>query len=316
MIVAPERAHRPHAFERDPPPARRRPCPFCPGNEAETPPELFSLREHGAPDQPGWRVRIVPNKFPAVLPDAAPAAGREGFYGRRSGFGAHEVIIEDADHGATLGDLPVERLAELLEVIRRRFLERAADPRFRYVCFFKNHGRAAGATVEHTHSQLVALPLVPPLVAAELAGARRRYRREGRCVFCELAEREPAGPRLVLEVPGAVSLAPYAARAPYETWLVPRPHQSHFETARDFEPVAAALRATLRKLDRVLHRPAYNLVLHTAPLQAPALAHYHWHLELIPRLTKLAGFEWGAGLYMNPVPPEEAARRLRDAATD
>jgi UDPglucose--hexose-1-phosphate uridylyltransferase len=318
VIVAPERAGRPHAFEEDGPVRRAGPCPFCPGHEAETPAEILALRDHGAPNEPGWRLRIVPNKFPAVLPEAAPLDGREGLYRRRKGFGAHEVIIEDADHAATLSDLPAGRTAELFEVIRRRFLELAADPRIRYVVYFKNHGKAAGATLEHTHSQLLALPLVPNLVRGEMARARRHYRRTGRCILCELAERESRGARLIFASRGALSLAPYAARAPYETWIVPRRHQSHFEaaSAADFEQLAVALRATLRKLDRALRRPAYNLVLHTAPLRQPALPHSHWRLELIPRLTRLAGFEWGAGLYMNPVPPEEAARRLRDAAVE
>lgn len=313
--MAPERAHRPHAFEEDPPAGRRRHCPFCPGSEAETPPEIFSLRDRGGPDTPGWRLRVVPNKFPAVVPDALPVSAAERSDRRRIGFGSHEVIIEDADHGATLSDLPAERIAELLEVVRRRFLALADNRRIRYVCFFKNHGKAAGATLEHTHSQLVALPLEPKLVAEEIAGARRRYRRTGRCYFCELAEPDLDASRLILATPGAVSLAPYAARAPYETWIVPRRHRSHFESARgaELEAIAAALRATLRMLEGALERPAYNLVLHTAPLRAAALPHYHWHFELIPRLSKLAGFEWGTGLYINPVPPEEAARRLRDA---
>jgi UDPglucose--hexose-1-phosphate uridylyltransferase len=318
VIVAPERAQRPHAFEEDPPVRSRRRCPFCPGHEDETPPEIFSLRDAGAPDTPGWRVRVVPNKFPALLPEAAPIAGARGAWGRQAGFGVHEVIIEDADHAATLGGLSAARIAELLAVIRRRFRALSADPRIRYVCYFKNHGRAAGATLEHTHSQLVGLPLVPKLVTEAIRAARRRYRPAGRCFFCTLVETEAAGARVVLESPGAVSLAPYAARAPYETWIVPRRHRSHFESAGavELEAVAEALRTTLRKLDAVLGRPAYNLVLHTAPLREQALPHYHWRLELIPRLSKLAGFEWGTGFYMNPVPPEEAARRLRGAAIE
>lgn len=316
--MAPERAHRPHAFEEDPPAKRHLRCPFCPGHEAETPPEIFSLRDAGAPNTPGWRLRVVPNKFPAVAPGAGPGHGAERSYRRRSGFGAHEVIIEDAAHSATLSDLPAGRIAELLEVVRLRFFALAADSRIRYVCFFKNHGRAAGATLEHTHSQLVALPLAPKLVAEEISGARRRYRRSGRCFFCDLAEPDRDGSRLILETAGAVSVAPYAARAPYEIWIVPRRHRSGFESAPAAElgAVAAALRETLRKLDSLLQRPAYNLVLHTAPLREDALPHYHWHLELIPRLSKLAGFEWGTGLYMNPIPPEEAARRLRDAVIE
>lgn len=316
--MAPERAHRPHAFEEDPPAKRHLRCPFCPGHEADTPPEIFSLRDSGAPNTPGWRLRVVPNKFPAVAPEALPISAAERPYRRRGGFGAHEVIIEDADHSAILSALPVERIAELLEVVRRRFLALAENSRIRYVCFFKNHGRAAGATLEHTHSQLVALPLAPKLVAEEITGARRHYRRTGRCFFCALAGPALDGSRLIHEIAGAVSLAPYAARAPYEAWIVPRRHRSHFESApaAELEAVAAALRATLRRLDGVLHRPAYNLVLHTAPLRGDALPHYHWHFELIPRLSKLAGFEWGTGLYMNPIPPEEAARRLRDAAVE
>ena len=297
-------------------PGRAERCPFCPGNEAETPPEIFSLRDGGQANEPGWRLRIVPNKFPALRLDGVAEPGAESCCFRVCAAGAHEVIIEGAEHTATWSDFSIPRLVEVLEAIRQRIADLQRDPRVQSVFFFKNHGEAAGATLEHPHSQLLALPLVPKLVAEEIAGARRRHGETGRCYFCELIEGELAGGgRLVAETGQAVALAPYAARAPYETWLLPKRHDSHFETVEPGELVPA-LRTTLRKLDRVLGYPAYNVVLHTAPVRETALGHYHWHFELIPRLTKLAGFEWGTGFYMNPVPPEEAARRLREAVVE
>ena len=181
---------------------------------------------------------------------------------------------------------------------------------------FKNHGEAAGASHEHTHSQLIALPVVPKRVQEELHGARRHFEQRERCIFCDIIRQESQdGSRVVLETGDIQVISPYAPRFPFETWLLPREHHSHFEASgsRIIPALAWAVRSTIRKIEKTLECPAYNLVLHTAPVQDNALAHYHWHLEIIPCLAKTAGFEWGTGFYINPTPPEESAKFLREA---
>jgi UDPglucose--hexose-1-phosphate uridylyltransferase len=181
---------------------------------------------------------------------------------------------------------------------------------------FKNHGDAAGASLEHSHSQLIALPVVPIQVLEEIEGGRRYYAFKERCVFCDIVRQESAdGARVVLETDEVLVVCPYAPRFPFETWILPRVHSSHFETAHPslIQGLAWAVRSTIRKLEKALEYPPYNFLIHTSPIQESALAHYHWHVEIIPRLTRVAGFEWGAGFYVNPTPPEESAQFLRDA---
>ena len=189
-------------------------------------------------------------------------------------------------------------------------------PSIAYVLVFKNHGKQAGATLGHPHSQLIALPVVPKRVQEELDGTRRHFEYRERCIFCDIIQQELlTGVRVVMETDHFIVLAPYAARFPFETWILPRRHVSHFEKTdvATIQNLGWVLRAVLRKIDKVLELPPHNLIVHTAPAQEPDLAHYHWHIEFIPKLTRVAGFEWGSGFYINPTPPEEAARFLREA---
>jgi UDPglucose--hexose-1-phosphate uridylyltransferase len=319
VIFSRERAARPSDLAAPPPPPAAGSCPFCPGNEAETPPEILALRPDGSPpDTPGWTLRVVPNRYPALLRAGEPRADSEGLYRRLDGVGAHEVIIESPAHERGLAELPAAQVAAVLAACRRRIAELDADPRLRYVLVFKNHGAAAGASLAHPHAQLLATPLVPLQVQEELEGARRHHESRQRCVFCDVVAQETGpggGRRLVLARAGLAVLAPYAARFPYETWILPLAHASAFERGDAAQDAALAevLGETLRRLGRVLPGLAYNLVLHTAPCRAPALAHYHWHVEILPRLAGLAGFEWGSGFCINPVLPEDAAAALRAA---
>jgi UDPglucose--hexose-1-phosphate uridylyltransferase len=193
------------------------------------------------------------------------------------------------------------------------------DRRFKYILVFKNHGEAAGASLEHPHSQLIALPILPKQVVEELEGAKRYYANKERCIFCDIIRQEmESGVRVAAENADFVTLSPYAPRFPFETWILPRHHEAAFEnsSSRIYENLARMLRSILSKADQVLDHPAYNLVLHTSPLQEDANEYYHWHLEIIPKLTKTAGFEWGTGFHINPTPPEEAARFLREAVVE
>lgn len=316
VIIATERARRPTDFLRQPVvPQGVRLCPFCPGNESKTPPEVLAFRSGTQPNTPGWSVRVVPNKFPVLRVEGDLERQGEGIYDRMNGVGAHEVIIETPEHQISLADTSDKQVEEVFWAFRERILDLRKDIRLRYVLLFKNHGEAAGASLEHTHSQLIALPVVPKRVIEEIEGAHRYFNFKERCIYCDiLHQEEKSGERVVLDTDHFLVIEPYAPRFPFETWIVPRRHTSHFESAEPatLPNLAWTVRHLLRKLDKVLERPAYNCVVHTAPLQEASLPHYHWHIEIIPRLTKVAGFEWGTGFYVNPTPPEEAAQYLRE----
>jgi len=317
VIIAAERAMRPSDFIRQPAvPTGGRFCPFCPGNESKTPPEVLAYRPGGGrPNEPGWTLRVVPNKFPALRVEGDLNRQGEGVYDRMNGVGAHEVVIETPDHMLTLSELSEKQVEDVFWAVRDRIVDLRRDKRLRYIIVFKNHGAAAGATLEHTHSQLIALPVVPKRAQEELDGSRRYFDYRERCIFCDILRQESdSGARVVLESEHFLAITPYASRFPFETWILPKRHASHFEASEipEMQNLGWIQRAILRKIDKVLERPAYNLMIHSSPVQEGAMAHYHWHIEIIPKLTNAAGFEWGTGFYINPTPPEEAARFLRD----
>ncbi len=317
VIISTDRARRPSDFTRvTVEPSGARFCPFCPGNEDKTPPEVLSYHTDGLTHGGRWSLRTVPNKFPALRVEGDLDRQGEGLYDRMNGIGAHEVVIETPDHMATLASMDERQVAEMLWAFRDRVLDLKKDKRLRYVMLFKNHGEAAGATLEHPHSQIIALPVVPKRVQEELDGARKYFEFKERCVYCDILRQDlKDSDRVILETDEFAAVAPFASRFPFETWLLPRRHESHFENIRESEVanLAWVLRNVLRKMDRVLEKPAFNLIVHSAPVQEATSEHYHWHIEIIPKLTRVAGFEWGTGFYINPTPPEEAARFMREA---
>ncbi len=231
-----------------------------------------------------------------------------------NGIGAHEVIIETPDHARQMKDLTDAELTEVLFAFKARILDLRNDLRFRYILLFKNQGHLAGASLEHAHSQLIALPVVPRQVIEEVEGARRHYEHRERCIFCDIVGQERKDrARLIHENDEFVVFAPWAPRSPFETWIMPKRHESNFEA----EPkerlglAAQALGTTLRRLASALGDPAFNFMVHSNPLRDPASPSYHWHIEVMPALSQVAGFEWGSGFHINPVPPEEAAQFLR-----
>ncbi|HEV3138218.1 MAG TPA: galactose-1-phosphate uridylyltransferase [Pirellulales bacterium] len=320
VIIAKNRAKRPHDLVDE---VALRPasgfCPFCEGSESHTPSEIVAYRQSGTHrDRPGWRVRVVPNKFPALEIEGDLNKRGEGIYDMMRGVGAHEVIIESPKHLASSTELGHENLREVLWMYRDRLLDLKKDQRLAYGMLFKNVGAAAGASLEHSHSQLIVTPIVPISVVEEINGSNDFYRYRGRCVFCDMVEQELGfEKRIVLDSPLFVAFCPFAARFPFETWIVPTGHASHYETlTRDAsQELARVLKRVLEKIETALDRPAYNYIVHTAPFDTQALAHYHWHIEIIPRVTKTAGFEWGTGFYINPVPPEESATFMRGLET-
>lgn len=327
VIIASERSKRPDDFrpaqaEREPPPASRF-CPFCGGNESKTPPEIFAVRDNGAlPDAPGWRVRVVSNKFPALTRGSAPAKKTRGIFEFMEGIGVHEVVIESPDHGVEMGDLPVDHLKDVLWTYRQRLSSIEAEAQYKYIQLFKNKGREAGASLSHPHSQIVALPIIPKRVKEEMYIADRFYDRWGECIFCRtLAEERAAGERLIQANTHFATLAPFASRFPFEMRILPLRHEPRFSGIRDDEltGLAEILKIALMKLKTVVSDPPYNLVLHHSPYPDKARRTwpgieriYHWYLEILPVLTHVAGFEWGTGYYINPVPPEDAAAFLRN----
>jgi UDPglucose--hexose-1-phosphate uridylyltransferase len=326
VYIAEDRAGRPndyvqleHACAAEPAqvaPRRRTDCPFCAGNEAITPDATATVL--GADGQ--WRVRVIPNKFPAVSLDAACGLAREG-EGRakpQAAFGVHEVIVESPDHVLDPTALGEDHFAAVLRTYRDRMRSWAGDSRLVHPLVFKNSGFDAGASLEHIHSQLVVLPYVPEAVQAELTGAGQFFAARRQCVFCDLLRRETAaGDRLILKERGFAAVSAFAARQPYETWIIPERHAARAEASTDAElaDLAHVLLATLRRLQARAHllgrSLAYNLILHTGPFNDEHADSYHWHWELTPRMTHLAGLEWGAGVAINPVSPERAARELR-----
>lgn len=317
VIIATDRARRPQDFSREQVVIKGgRFCPFCPGNEQKTPPEVLAYRTSGAANDPGWTLRVVPNKFPALRVEGDFDRQGEGIYDRMNGIGAHEVVIETPQHDLSLGAMPEKTVEDIFWAFRDRILDLKKDRRMRYVLVFKNHGEAAGASLEHPHSQLIALPVIPRRVVEEMEGAKKYYDSRERCIYCDIIRQEiQTGARVVLETEQFLVICPYAARFPFEIWILPRRHFSHFEDSDvpTFRNIGWVIPVLMREIDKVLEHPAYNFMIHTAPMQDPELPYYHWHIELIPKLTKVAGFEWGTGFYINPTPPEEAANFLREA---
>jgi UDPglucose--hexose-1-phosphate uridylyltransferase len=316
IIVATDRAKRPGDFARTQVVAKNVGiCPFCSGHESWTPPEILAFRTSGAPNEPGWTTRVIPNKFPALRVEGGFDREPDGLYDRMNGVGAHEVIIECPEHVVSLGETSDLNIANMFWAFRERLIDLKKDVRLRYTLLFKNHGEVAGASMEHSHSQLIALPIIPKRVQEELSGAKRYFDYRERCIFCDIIRQERRdGKRIVLEDDQVIAVAPYASRFPFEMWLLPTQHGSHIEfaPADTYRSFARMLGSLLRRIDRALERPAYNFVLHSGPMNEIDIPHYHWHLEIIPRLTRIAGFEWGTGFYINPTTPEEAAEFLRN----
>ena len=296
VIVAPGRAARPHTtahpVDATPPGA----CPFCPGNEHETPPEVLHLGD-GGPDAPGWRIRVVPNRYPVVGgPGARPGA-----------TGAHEVLVLSPDHGATFADLAEDHAVEVLTVLRDRARHHVAAGRA-HAQVLINHGRAAGASIAHPHAQVIAVDLVPPLVLeregrAEAAG--------GDLLALDLAGARAAG-TVVEEVDGAPAWVPVAGAWPWGLRIAPPERVARFDEATDpsVAAVARVLRRVLARLGAALGPHAHNVVVHSgAPDVSSGLL--PWFVEVVPRLGVHAGFELGTGILVNPVPPEAAAATLR-----
>lgn len=328
VIISTERGRRPSEFIQD----RERPtdpgsCPFCPGNEHATPPEIAVIRPGGGkPNGPGWEARVFPNKYPALAIEGDTDKRAVGLYDRMRGIGAHEVIVDSPKHDCHYADMDPVHLEKVLALYQARLEDLYRDVRFKYALIFKSHGAAAGASVGHPHTQIIATPVTPRSVAIELDSARDHYSLKTRCLYCDVLNQElESGERVISLDEHYAVLAPYASTFPFETMVIPRRHCHSF--AEEPRPSLAALARCLRdlaaRMRSVLRDPPYNFTFHTSPnVNAEGRrkdywytirADYHWHIRVMPRLIRTTGFEWGTGLYINPTSPEEVAKYLIDA---
>ncbi len=291
-------------------------CPFCPGRETRTPAELDANRPSGAAAKiSDWKVRTIPNKFPALLHEGVLEKEGVGMFDVISGYGAHEVVIESPQHSKQMADLTPAEMVLVLNQYQRRYKTLALDSKLKYVIIFKNFGKSAGATVEHAHSQIIALPMVPKYVLEEIEGAEEFHKMNGACVFCEILKQEKKDQdRIVCENSSFISFCPYAPRYAFETWVMPQVHQAHFADLDEAQigSLAEHLLDVLGRIKRCLSNPSYNFYLHTSPINYGRPDCYHWHIEIIPKLSRSIGFEWGTGLQIVPTYPHDAAKHLRD----
>lgn len=312
VIISEERKNRPCVFETHITTTENAGCcPFCPGNESSTPPEILVYKTK---QNQNWQVRVVSNKYPALKIECKSELKKEGLYNFIEGVGAHEVIIETPSHTEHPADMEISELDLVFKAYKERILDLKKDPRFKYILIFKNHKTLAGATLEHPHSQLIALPMIPIRVEQEIEGAKKYSVSKNSCAFCDIIEQEKKlGKRIITENENFITLAPFASRFPYETWILPKKHLCHFEqiTEQEINRLSRIIKTYMSLLKNLLDDPPFNLMIHTSPLAEAGNSHFHWHIEIFPNLAKAAGFEWGSGFYINSIPPETAAQNLR-----
>ncbi|MFH1691122.1 MAG: galactose-1-phosphate uridylyltransferase [Candidatus Omnitrophota bacterium] len=292
-------------------------CPFCYGNEKMTPPEIQAFRDQGSyPNSRGWQVRVIPNKFPALQIEGQLDKCGDGIFDYSNGIGAHEIVIESPQHTQDLADLEPAHIEKILRMFCLRSKDLQNDTRFKYILIFKNYGNAAGASLDHDHAQLIALPMIPKSVLEELKGSASYYEFKERCLFCDIIRQEVSeNERIVIQNKEFVVFCPFVSRFPFEMWILPKAHKLFYPDieATEISSLAKVLKEALLRLKNTLNNSPYNLIIHTAPINGEEWPGYHWHIEIIPRVDRVAGFEWGTGFYIIPTPPELAAKYLREA---
>ncbi|MFO1484531.1 MAG: galactose-1-phosphate uridylyltransferase [Verrucomicrobiaceae bacterium] len=318
VIMAPERAARPDDFHGKPAarPARqqhRGDCPFCPGNEHLTPPEISRVT---APDG-SWLIRAFPNKFPAFVASHEVQRQAQGQFRSMIAAGAHEVIVEHPRHDLDLGEMEPAHFASVLRMYRERYAALRANPVVESIVIFKNHGRGAGSSLEHSHSQITAAPVISSQVGVRLQEARRYHELNGGCLYCAVMNEElAAGERVLESGPSFAAFMPYASLSPFHTWVFPRKHEPSFDqiSDADIDELAGTLSRLLRRLKAAAGDPDYNITIRSSPVGEVSSCCFHWYLAFVPRMTQLAGFELGSGSYINSMRPEVCAERLRSIA--
>ncbi|MBU1044391.1 MAG: DUF4921 family protein [Candidatus Omnitrophica bacterium] len=323
VIISTERAKRPHdlVIKKISEQCAEKECLFCQGHEAETPDEIYAVRKSKtSANTSDWDVRVLPNINPLMQNSGDLGRRGMGIYDLMNAIGAHELIVETPKHIANIADLDIAQINQVFKVYVQRMQELEKDERIKYVLISKNYGIVAGASpIKHSRTQLIALPVNPKRVKEELAGARRYYEFRERCIFCDMIGHEiEKQARIVDRIDGFIAFAPYASRFPFEVWVLPEEHSADFFNLKNTEGLAKIMKSVMRKLSVSLQDPPYNYIIHTAPFRRMTSPgywktidyDYHWHIEIMPRLTKVAGFELGSGFYINPTPPEIAAEFL------
>jgi UDPglucose--hexose-1-phosphate uridylyltransferase len=317
VIIAADRAMRPHDFQQAREPRvlapRDESCPFCPGNEADTPPEVLRLPgDQGI----GWSVRVIPNKFGVLASQGEAWRQEEGpLFREMHGVGYHEVIVETPVHNRRPSQMDDAEVERVLQAYQARYRALQQDPRVRFIILFKNHGARAGTSLAHPHAQLVATPIAPLQIRRKYEVATSHYDDTGRCLYGDLVQAEVAAQvRIVEETAHFVVLHPFASRVPFETWIVPKHQQSSFGqvSIEELAALAQVLRKTLLGLDEALGDPDFNYILHSAPIEDETRHYYLWHIQILPRVTTIAGFELGSGMFITTMVPEESAALMRD----
>jgi UDPglucose--hexose-1-phosphate uridylyltransferase len=316
VIVYTEHPNKPEDFEYEQHIQKGGVCPFCYGSEAMTPPEIEAFRDPSTfPNTSGWQVRVVPNKFPALQIEGELNRKGLGIYDQTNGIGAHEVLIETPYHNKDIPDLLNPEVESIISMSCRRARDLVKDKRFKYIMLFRNYGKAAGASLEHPHTQIVALPMVPKSAREEIKGAEDYFEYRERCIFCDIIRQEiEEKKRIILENKYFISFCPFASRFPFEIWIIPKKHHGHFYHMPEEEipALATILRETIGKIKKVFVNLSYNFIIHSSPVNGDYdVEYYHWHIEFMPKLMRVAGFEWGTGFYIDPTSPEKAAEYLK-----
>lgn len=323
VIFSPERAYRPNDYvkEEEEEEEEKSYCPFCSGNEKKSGEEIlvYPKLPNREPNSPGWWVRVLENKYPALSYREKLEKKGIGIYDKMVGLGRHEIVVETEAHVKCISDLTIQEIEKVILAYRDRYLDISQNKDIKHILIFKNYGEEAGASLEHSHSQLIATPVVPKRVETEIKGASDYYKFRDRCVFCDIISQEILDQeRIIEENEEFISFNFFASKLPYETWIMPKIHNAFFGTIskKQIKELAKILKNVIKRIKVTLGDVDYNMVLHTSPVNISTNTEeiFHWHLEIMPKLTKIAGFEWGTGFYINPVLPEEAAKNLRNAA--
>jgi UDPglucose--hexose-1-phosphate uridylyltransferase len=322
VILAPERAQRPQTptppgCHHHPHMERHHECQFCYGNERNTPEELLVYgRKNGKPNTNGWDLRVISNKFPAVDMNSHFSVCQINEMEVFSyAEGKSEVVIETPHHSKAMSNYTLKEIELVLRSYKDRYIAISKEEHIKYIALFKNHGKNAGASIAHSHSQIIGVPVIPPILEQELALSEKHFKTSGSCIYCDMTALESEQKsRIIAENDDFIAFMPYASKAPYETWVLPKFHCSCYEliTNEQIKNLAIIWKIVLYKLSEALENPPYNYFIHTLPVREKANEHYHWHAEIIPRTTTPAGFELGTGIFINISTPEANAERLKD----